>query len=95
MDKNNKKKACILAYHEMEGARNRLELAYFCFEQKKKICDAIDELAKLYKVSPAQMNILKSETEGEIHVEFFEYNDRSSLLFFDGLIAKLDIGKCE
>ena len=95
MDKNNKKKACILAYHEMEGAENRLELAYFCLEQKKKICDAIDELAKLYGVFPAQMNISKSKTEGEIHIEFFEYSARNSLLFFDGLIAKLDIGKCE
>ena len=87
--------ACIKAYHEMEERYARLEIEYFTLEQKEDIFHATNELIKTYQVYPAQTMTPDGEFKGKFCIEFSDDYDKVSGDFFEAMIKKLNIGKCE
>ena len=86
---------CIKAYHEMEERYARLVIEYFTLEQKESIFHATNELIKELKVYPSQTMQPKGEFEGEFTLEFNDDYDKVSGDFFEKIIQKLNISKCE
>ncbi len=87
--------SCIKAYHEMEERYARLVIAYFTREQKETIFHATNELIASFKVYPSQTISPKGKFEGEFALEFSDDYDKISGDFFEALIKKLEINKCE
>ena len=89
------KKHCIKAYHEMEERYARLVIAYFTREQKEDVFHTTNELIKELKVYPSQIITPKGEFEGEFCLEFSDDYDKEANEFFEQMIHKLNINKCE
>ena len=87
--------ACIKIHHEMEERYSRLVIEYFTLEQKEQIFHATNELIKALKLFPAQTIMPKGEFHGEFSLEFSDDYDKSSGEFFEKIIKKLNIDKCE
>lgn len=87
--------ACIKAYHEMEERYARLEIEYFSLQQKEDIFHATNELIAEYKVYPSQTMTPEGEFQGRFCLEFNDDYDKISGDFFEAMIQKLKIGKCE
>ncbi len=90
-----KAKSCIKAYHEMEERYARLVIEYFTLEQKEAIFHTTNELIKDFKVYPSQTMSPKGEFQGEFCIEFSDDYDKVSGEFFESMIKKLEIDKCE
>jgi len=88
-------KACIKVYHEMEERYARLVIEYFTREQKEAIFHATNEMIKAFKVYPNQTISPKDEFHGEFSLEFADDYDKDSGKFFEAIIQKLNIDKCE
>jgi len=86
---------CIKAYHEMEERYARLVIEYFTLEQKEAIFHATNDLIKELKVFPNQTMSPKGEFHGEFCLEFPDDYDKESQDFFETIIKKLGINKCE
>ena len=90
-----KAQSCIKAYHEMEERYARLVIEYFTLEQKEAIFHTTNALIKELKVYPSQTISPKGEFQGEFCLEFSDDYDKESEYFFESMIKKLDINKCE
>lgn len=89
------KQPCIKAYHQMEERYSQLVIEYFTLEQKEAIFHATNELIKTLKVFPSQTITPKGEFQGEFCLEFSDDYDKVSGAFFEKIIEKLNINKCE
>jgi len=87
--------ACIKAYHEMEERYARLVIEYFTLEQKELIFHATNDLIKELKSYPSQTMQPKGEFQGEFTLEFNDDYDKEAGVFFEKIIQKLNINKCE
>ena len=87
--------ACIQAYHEMEERYARLVLKYHTNEQKNLICNTIGGIIDQFGVTPALTITPNKNLEGEYSIELHDDYDRESQKFFEVLIKKLGIHRCE
>ncbi len=87
--------SCIKVYHEMEERYARLVIEYFTLDQKESIFNATNELIKEFSIYPSQTIQPKGEFQGEFTLEFNDDYDKNAGEFFDALIKKLNISKCE
>ncbi len=87
--------SCIKAYHEMEERYARLVIEYFSLEQKEAIFHTTNEMIAKFKVYPSQTISPKGEFQGEFCLEFADDYDKISGDFFESIIKKLEISKCE
>ncbi len=87
--------SCIKAYHEMEERYARLVIEYFTLEQKEAIFHTTNEMIAKLKVYPSQTISPKGEFQGEFCLEFADDYDKISEDFFESIIKKLDINRCE
>ena len=79
----------------MEERYARLVIAYFTLEQKEAIFHATNDLIAEFKVYPSQTMSPEGEFKGEFSLEFADDYDKISGDFFESLIKKLKIDKCE
>jgi hypothetical protein len=86
---------CIKAHHEMEERYSRMELDYFTLEQKELIFNTTNDLIKKYKIYPTKIITPRGDFQGEFCLEFHDDYFRESQEFFNELLKKLDIEKCE
>jgi hypothetical protein len=89
------KEAYIKAYHEMEERYSRLVLNYYSNEQRKKICDSVAYIIEKSGIAPSLTVTPNKSLGGEYSIEFHDDYDKKSGVFFEELIKKLDISKCE
>ena len=89
------KPKCIKAYHEMEERYARMELEYYNLEQKELIFNTVNDLIKKYKIYPTKIITPKGEFQGEFCIEFHDDYKRESEEFFNELLERLNIDKCE
>ena len=79
----------------MEERYSRLVIEYFTLKQKEDIFNATNALIKKFKVYPGQTIQPKGEFHGEFSLEFNDDYDKVAGDFFEAIIKKLDINKCE
>ncbi|BCD60225.1 MULTISPECIES: hypothetical protein [unclassified Nitratiruptor] len=85
MKKNSK------AHMAMEERYARLEIDYDSLEEKKKICNLVNDLIAKYRISP-QITVEPKDIEnGEYVIEFHDDYDKKAGPFFEDLIKELDI----
>ncbi len=83
------------AHIAMEERYSRLEIDYNSLEEKKKICNLVNDLVAKYKISP-QITVEPNDIEtGEYVIEFHDDYDKKAEPFFEELLATLGIQKCE
>ncbi|WP_456403157.1 hypothetical protein [Hydrogenimonas sp.] len=85
----------ITAIHSREERYARLELFYHTPEQKQKIFDALGTLSCRKECHMAIDDIQESDGRGIVSIEFHDDYDKESGPFFDALIARLGIDRCE
>ncbi len=79
----------------MEERYSKLELEYDSLEEKKRICDTLNELVAKYHISP-QITIEPNEVgKGEYVIEFHDDYDKKAGPFFEELLHALGIQKCD
>lgn len=88
-------KACIKVHHEMEERYARLVIEYFTLEQKEEIFHTTNEMIKKFGLFPNQTMMPKGEFHGEFNLEFNDDYDKEAGAFFEALIKKLNIDRCE
>ncbi len=88
-------KTCIKAYHEMEERYARLVLQYYNNEQRNLICDTVGEVINQFGIAPALTVTPGKNLGGEYSIELHDDYDRESQKFFELLIKKLGVDKCE
>ncbi len=82
------------AHMSMEERYAKLELDYGNLEEKKKICNLVNDLIAKYKISP-QITVEPQTVEtGEYVIEFHDDYDKKAGPFFEELLHKLNI-KCD
>ncbi len=86
---------CIRAYHEMEERYARLEIEYFTLEQKEEIFTATNQLIEEFHLFPSQTITPEGKFQGRFCLEFNDDYDKESGKFFEAMIKKLNIGRCE
>ncbi len=92
--KGEKMKSCK-AHIAMEERYSKLELEYDSLEEKKRICDTLNELIVKYHISP-QITIEPNEVgKGEYVIEFHDDYDKKAGPFFEELLHALGIQKCD
>ncbi|WP_281950986.1 hypothetical protein [Nitrosophilus kaiyonis] len=83
------------AHIQMEERYARLEIDYDNLEEKKAICNFVNDLIAVHKISP-QITVEPKTTEtGEYIIEFHDDYDKKAGDFFEDLLKKLDIKKCD
>ncbi len=83
------------AHIAMEERYSKLELEYDSLEEKKRICDTLNELVAKYHISP-QITIEPNEVgKGEYVIEFHDDYDKKAGPFFEELLHALGIQKCD
>ncbi len=85
----------IKAYHEMEERYARMELEYYTLEQKELIFNTTNELIKKYKIYPTKIITPRGDFQGEFSLEFHDDYFKESKDFFNELLQKLNIKRCE
>ncbi len=89
------KESCIKAYHEMEERYARLILEYYSNAQRKQVCDTVAEAIEELDIAPSLSVTPGKDQGGEYSIEFHDDYDKESHIFFESLIKKLGIGRCE
>ena len=83
------------AHIAMEERYSKLELDYDSLEEKKQICDTVNNLRAKYQISP-QITIEPKEVgKGEYVIEFHDDYDKKAGPFFEELLHSLGIQKCD
>ncbi|BCD68260.1 hypothetical protein [Nitratiruptor sp. YY09-18] len=83
------------AHMAMEERYARLEIDYTSIEEKKKICNLVNDLIAKYHISP-QITVEPATVEtGEYVIEFHDDYDKKAGPFFEELLASLGIKKCD
>ncbi len=85
----------ITAIHSREERYARLELFYRSPEQKERIFEALETLSCRKECRIRIDDIQESEKSGIVSIEFHDDYDKESGPFFDALIARLGIDRCE
>jgi len=85
----------ITAIHSHEERYERLELLYRNEEEKRKILDAIGELAVPKEAQVEIGDVMEGDGHGFIAVEFHDDYDKQAGPYFDALMKKLGIDRCE
>ena len=83
------------AHVQMEERYARLEIDYDSLKEKKDICNLVNDLIEIHKISP-QITVEPKTTEtGEYIIEFHDDYDKKAGDFFEDLLKKLNITKCD
>ncbi|HIE34994.1 MAG TPA: hypothetical protein EYP79_02200 [Campylobacterales bacterium] len=83
------------AHVSMEERYAKLEIEYDSLEEKQKICETANELINVYKISPQITVLPKNIENGEYIFEFHDDYDKKAGNFFEDLLKKLKITKCD
>ena len=83
------------AHVAMEERYARLEIDYDSVEEKKNICNLVNDLIVKYKISPQITVEPKTIETGEYVIEFHDDYDKKAGPFFEELLATLGIDKCD
>jgi len=83
------------AHVQMEERYARLEIDYDCLEEKRAICNYLNDLIAIHKISPQITIEPKTTNTGEYIMEFHDDYDKKAGVFFEDLLEKLDIKKCD
>lgn len=79
----------------MEERYARLEIDYDSIEEKKDICNMVNDLIVAHKISP-QIEVKPQTLEtGSYIIEFHDDYDKKAGPFFEELLANLGITKCD
>ena len=79
----------------MEERYAKLEIDYNSLDEKKKICNLVNDLIAKYKISP-QITVEPDTIEtGEYVIEFHDDYDKKAGPFFEELLNTLGITKCD
>lgn len=79
---------------QMEERYARLEIKYDSLQEKKDICNYVNDLIAVHKISP-QITVEPKTTEtGEYIIEFHDDYDKKAGDFFEDLLKKLNITSC-
>ena len=83
------------AHVQMEERYARLEIDYDSLEEKKAICNYVNDLIAVHRISP-QITVEPKTTEtGEYIIEFHDDYDKKAGDFFEDLLKKLNIKSCD
>ena len=83
------------AHISMEERYARLELDYDTIEEKKNICNLVNDLIVEHKISP-QIEVKPQTLEtGSYIIEFHDDYDKKAGPFFEELLSKLGISRCD
>jgi len=83
------------AHISMEERYARLEIDYDTIQEKKDICNLVNDLIVEHKISP-QIEVKPQTLEtGSYIIEFHDDYDKKAGPFFEELLAKLGISKCD
>ena len=85
----------ITAIHSQEERYEKLELLYRSEEEKKKILDAVGTLDCRRECQLEISTIDEGSGHGIVSVEFHDDYDKEGGPFFEKLIRKLGIDRCE
>ena len=83
------------AHIQMEERYSRLELDYNNIDEKKTICNIVNDLIPKHKVSPQITVCPKDIKSGEYIIEFHDDYDKRAGAFFEDLLKKLGIERCD
>ena len=83
------------AHMAMEERYARLEIDYDSVEEKKKICNLVNDLIVKYHISPQITVEPKTIERGEYVIEFHDDYDKKAGEFFEDLLNQLNITKCD
>ncbi len=83
------------AHIAMEERYSRLEIEYNSLDEKKKICNLVNDLIAKYKISPQITVEPKTIEHGEYVIEFHDDYDKKAGPFFEELLKTLEIEKCD
>jgi len=93
------KKTCIRAYCNMDCGNNILEIEYCCKSMKEKIFTVVQKLIEAHNYPPEEVELFTEQHDEEcglICVEFYHDDmHRYGLLFFNALMAELNIQYCD
>jgi hypothetical protein len=79
----------------MEERYARLELDYDSVKEKKEICNLVNDLIVEHKISP-QIEVKPETIEtGSYIIEFHDDYDKKAGPFFEDLLKRLGISKCD
>jgi hypothetical protein len=85
----------ITAIHSHEERYERLELLYRDEAEKKRILDAIGTLSWRPECQVEVSTVEEGGGRGIVSVEFHDDYDKEAGPFFDALMKKLGIARCE
>ncbi|WP_456380649.1 hypothetical protein [Hydrogenimonas sp.] len=85
----------ITAIHSHEERYEKLELLYGNEKERKKILDTIDRLDYRKECQVEISDVKEGEERGFIAVEFHDDYDKEAGPYFDALMEKLGIDRCE
>lgn len=85
----------ITAIHSHEERYEKLELLYRNEEEKQKILDAIGDMSYRKECQVEISNVMEGDGRGFISVEFHDDYDKEAGPYFDALMKKLGIDRCE
>ena len=83
------------AHVSMEERYARLEIDYESAEEKRSICNLVDDLIAKYHISP-QIEVQPLDVNrGSYIIEFHDDYDKKAGPFFEELLKSLGIAKCD
>ncbi len=83
------------AHISMEERYARLEIDYNSVEEKKNICNLVNDLIVKHRISP-QIEVKPSDLDhGSYIIEFHDDYDKKAGPFFEELLRSLGITKCD
>jgi len=85
----------ITAIHSHEERYEKLELLYRNEDEKRKILNALDKLHYRKECQVEISDVDEGNGRGFISIEFHDDYDKEAGPFFDALIKKLGIDRCE
>ncbi len=85
----------ITAIHSHEERYERLELLYHDEEEKQRILDAIDAIPWRRECQVEISTIDEGDGRGIVCIEFHDDYDKEAGPFFDALMKRLGIDRCE
>ena len=83
------------AHIAMEERYAKLEIDYESVEEKKNICNVVNDLIVKHRISPQITVEPKTVETGEYVIEFHDDYDQKAGPFFEDLLQILGIEKCD
>ncbi|BDY12147.1 hypothetical protein [Hydrogenimonas cancrithermarum] len=85
----------ITAIHSHEERYEKLELFYKDENEKQKILDTVDQLSWRPECQIEICSVEEGDGRGFVSIEFHDDYDKEAGAFFDTLIHRLGIDRCE